>query len=215
MDVTQPSFDPAWEQTHRERQWGFLYDPRLILFVWKRFSTAKRRQDVLILDLGCGVGAQAIEMARLGYSVIGVDASPSAIARARDLAPKRMLGNIEFIVGDVAAMSPKPGTFDLVADACCLECLPLDHAHTALRAAAIGLKPDGALFSIAKADGWVQSVAQVGHGSRASKRAEVDALYGVHFQSIKTVRDSHMDCFGQEVMEWTIECTHPLPFPIR
>jgi SAM-dependent methyltransferase len=41
-----------------------------------------------VLDAGCGTGRVAIELARRGVSVLGVDADPSMIATARSLAPE-------------------------------------------------------------------------------------------------------------------------------
>jgi SAM-dependent methyltransferase len=38
------------------------------------------------LDVGCGTGRHAIELARRGYSVTGIDLSPSQLARAREKA---------------------------------------------------------------------------------------------------------------------------------
>ncbi len=38
------------------------------------------------LDLGCGGGLHALELARRGFHVVGVDVEPSAIARARERA---------------------------------------------------------------------------------------------------------------------------------
>jgi ubiquinone/menaquinone biosynthesis C-methylase UbiE len=39
-------------------------------------------RSVTILDIGCGTGRHAIELARRGYRVTGVDLSPSQLARA-------------------------------------------------------------------------------------------------------------------------------------
>ena len=43
-------------------------------------------RNSLILDLGCGTGRHAIELARRGYTVTGVDLSESMLNRARDKA---------------------------------------------------------------------------------------------------------------------------------
>lgn len=42
-----------------------------------------RNKSVKILDIGCGTGRHAIEMARRGYSVVAVDLSDSMLNRAR------------------------------------------------------------------------------------------------------------------------------------
>jgi trans-aconitate methyltransferase len=53
-----------------------------------------------ILDLGCGTGALAAAIAARGARVVGVDASPEMIARARAAAPA-----VDFRVGDGQQLS--------------------------------------------------------------------------------------------------------------
>lgn len=70
-----------------------------------------------ILDLGCGTGTHAIELARRGYSVTGVDRSPSMLGLARDKAARATAaprgGAPEFIAGDVRSVRVGR-TFDAV-----------------------------------------------------------------------------------------------------
>ncbi len=48
-----------------------------------------RKKPSLILDLGCGTGSFAVEMASRGYEMIGIDASPDMLACARRKAESR------------------------------------------------------------------------------------------------------------------------------
>jgi SAM-dependent methyltransferase len=61
-----------------------------------------------VLDAGCGTGRVAIELARHGIDVVGVDANDSMIGTARSRAP-----DIEFTVADLAALD-LGRVFDLV-----------------------------------------------------------------------------------------------------
>lgn len=61
-----------------------------------------------ILDAGCGTGRVAIELARRGRSVTGVDADPEMLAIARQRAPE-----LDWRLGDLASMDMPPGAFDL------------------------------------------------------------------------------------------------------
>lgn len=54
----------------------------------------------VVLDCSCGIGTQAIGLARQGYEVFASDLSPKAIARAKSEAADRGL-KIEFAVSDV------------------------------------------------------------------------------------------------------------------
>lgn len=69
-----------------------------------------------ILDIACGTGRHAIELARRGYSVTGVDLSESMLARAREKA--RQAGSeLEFIQADARAL-PFINEFDLALMLC-------------------------------------------------------------------------------------------------
>lgn len=66
------------------------------------------------LDLGCGEGGDSIWLARHGWTVTGVDVSPTAITRARKSARDNGLGgSCEFIAADLAEWNPR-NSFDLV-----------------------------------------------------------------------------------------------------
>ena len=61
-----------------------------------------------VLDAGCGTGRVAIELARRGMQVVGVDRDPSMLAQARSLAPE-----LTWIEADLCSFS-LGRTFDLV-----------------------------------------------------------------------------------------------------
>ena len=54
-----------------------------------------------VLDLNCGIGRHAIHLAKLGYTVVGVDISPRYVERGRELAAEHGVANSsEFLVLD-------------------------------------------------------------------------------------------------------------------
>lgn len=61
-----------------------------------------------LVDLGCGTGEHALAAARRGWTVVGVDASPVAVDRARLAAAGTGLG-VRFVVGDVRRLAELPG----------------------------------------------------------------------------------------------------------
>lgn len=94
------------------------------------------------VDLGCGGGQVAIELAARGYRVVGVDFAPTAIELARRNAPE-----LTFVVGDCLALDLPAASFDLAVDNHVLHCiLGADRARF-LREVARVLRPGGLLFS--------------------------------------------------------------------
>ncbi len=68
-----------------------------------------------VLDAGCGTGEHALLAAANGASVLGVDASETAIGRAKAKAAARSL-DASFELGDILTMSFPAGGFDTVID---------------------------------------------------------------------------------------------------
>ncbi len=76
----------------------------------------KHDKSMKILDIGCGTGRHAIELAERGYSVTGIDLSESMLSCAREKAAKKNL-EVEFQQRDARTLS-FDGIFDLVIMLC-------------------------------------------------------------------------------------------------
>lgn len=100
-----------------------------------------------ILDIGCGTGRHAIELAMRGYKVVGIDLSESQLKRAREKAAQQKL-EIDFRKYD-ARKIPFKGEFDLVI-MLCEGSFPLmetdEMNYRILKNAAKALKPGGKLI---------------------------------------------------------------------
>jgi SAM-dependent methyltransferase len=70
------------------------------------------RKGARILDLACGAGRHAVELARRGYAVVGYDLSKDLLREARASA-KRARVKVSFTRGDMRDL-PYKGTFDAV-----------------------------------------------------------------------------------------------------
>jgi SAM-dependent methyltransferase len=97
------------------------------------------------LEVGCGEGADAIWLARNGWSVTAIDVSEVAISRAREAA--RLAGAaVEWVRGD-ALQTPFPaGSFDLVSMQ--YPALPKAAGEAALLALLATLRPGGLLLAV-------------------------------------------------------------------
>lgn len=95
-----------------------------------------------VLDVGCGTGRVAIELARRGVEVVGVDLLGSMLATARKLAPE-----IEWIEHEMSSLE-LGRTFDVVVMAGNVPLFTPEGTHAALVAGcARHVAPGGALVS--------------------------------------------------------------------
>jgi len=113
-------------------------------FIEQEINYNKRAK---ILDVGCGTGRHAIELAGRGYDVTGIDMSESQLQRARQKASAQAL-NINFQKHD-ARESHFIGMFDLVIMLCegGFALMETDEMNfQILKHAANALKPNGKLI---------------------------------------------------------------------
>ena len=102
---------------------------------------------IKILDIGCGTGRHSIELARRGYSVVGIDLSESQLKRAKEKASEQKL-KIDFQKHDARKLTFSH-EFDL-AIMLCEGSFPLMETDEMnfhiLKNAAKALKPGGKLI---------------------------------------------------------------------
>lgn len=110
--------DSAW---HSSDDFWALFER--ILFSPGRLAAAQTEAEQIlallsigdgahVLDLPCGVGRHALEFARRGHTVAGIDRTASYIERARAEAERQCL-DVTFEVGDMREVC-LPDTFDVV-----------------------------------------------------------------------------------------------------
>jgi SAM-dependent methyltransferase len=90
------------------------------------------------LDLGCGEGRLSRDLKALGHDVVGIDASPTMLAAAREVDPQ-----VETHLADAAELPFADGAFDCVVAFMSLQ--DVDDLEAALREAARVLEPGGRL----------------------------------------------------------------------
>jgi ubiquinone/menaquinone biosynthesis C-methylase UbiE len=112
------------------------------------FAEAGIRPGMKVLDLGCGTGNATFVAAGLvgpDGSVVGVDHSPDALARARLRAAQRGLARVQFIEGDIHDPAPG-GPYDAIVEQVALWLVP--NPAEVLRRQATVLRPGGLVVAI-------------------------------------------------------------------
>src|SRR3989338_1185980 len=104
-------------------------------FLRKRLDTG-RFQDLFparrILDLGCGNGAAALFLAKMGYETYGIDISESAVTIGRKWLADEVIP-ADLRAGDVSEPLPYPdGHFDAVTCYAVLDHVPMEGALRAV-----------------------------------------------------------------------------------
>jgi ubiquinone/menaquinone biosynthesis C-methylase UbiE len=103
---------PAGQRwVHRQEEQDALLAPVAEVLL----ERAAARAGEFVLDIGCGWGGIAMELARRvapGGRVLGIDVSEHMLARARELAPPGL--PIEFVLGDATIYPFEPDKADLL-----------------------------------------------------------------------------------------------------
>ena len=84
----------------------------------------KIRSDVL--DAGCGYAELSLALAGQGYTVVGIDLTPTAIAAANRAAQERNLSNASFIQADITSFTGYDGRFNTIIDSTLFHSLPVE-----------------------------------------------------------------------------------------
>ncbi|HEY0869397.1 MAG TPA: class I SAM-dependent methyltransferase [Acidothermaceae bacterium] len=97
------------------------------------------------LDVGCGEGADAIWLARAGWTVTAIDISDVALGRAR-AAADRVDAVVEWICGDALQVALPASSFDLLSMQ--YPALPKAAGEAAMRALLDTVRPSGLLLAV-------------------------------------------------------------------
>lgn len=127
---------PDWDSAYREQgrfeggppPWNIGEpQPELAALI----DSGKFRSD--ILDAGCGVAELSLTLAAKGYTVLGIDLTPTAVAAATKAAADRGLSTATFEQADITSFTGHDGQFNTVVDSTLFHSLPVEGRDGYLR----------------------------------------------------------------------------------
>ncbi|MGA1792719.1 MAG: class I SAM-dependent methyltransferase [Thermoplasmatota archaeon] len=94
----------AWERWYRSNP-----------TIWKGslLPLPKLKKGARVLDVGCGTGNTMLQALEMGYEVVGIDISSTAVSRARERISARGF-TAEVAEGDLFLLTGELGTFDCI-----------------------------------------------------------------------------------------------------
>ena len=147
---TAKDYTSHWDKKFKSRAWGRYPPEDLVRFMGRNFKNAEKN-NVHVLEVGCGPGANVWFLHREGYTVSAIDVSPTAIqlvgerlaAENKDFkspAPDLRVGNFETLPWADAQ-------FDAVVDIFALYANTNDVIAKSLKEIARVLKPGGLFYT--------------------------------------------------------------------
>lgn len=221
------NWNPLWETVYQSRPWGQYPGEDVIRFVAGNFFRVPDRSKVRLLEVGCGSGANLWFMAREGFSVHGVDGSPSAVRLARERLDHECAGwsqtDGQVQVSDMASLPYPDGSFDAVLDVVAACYSPLPQARKSYAELARVTRPGGKLFMRTFASGcWGEGTGtSAGPDMWDCAEGPLSGLGATHFTSREQIdtlldgwqldrleRDVHSNADGAHaIIHWVAHAT--------
>lgn len=134
-----------WDGVFAERSWGRWPSEAVV----RSFSRLREsRTHPVVLEIGCGPGAQLRFLAEEGATTIGLDISTVALGQARIRLDSHGLQS-GLLAGDAVVLPIRDQSVDVVIEVEALCCLDETHRASAWQEVARSLAPGGRFLSVA------------------------------------------------------------------
>jgi SAM-dependent methyltransferase len=144
-----------WDSAYRQKghfdgppPWNIGEPQPELAALWR---AGKFRSDVL--DAGCGYAELSLALAADGYTVVGIDLTPTAIAAADRAAQERGLSNASYGQADITSFTGYDGRFSTIIDSTLFHSLPVEGRDGYLRSVHRSAAPGAVYFVLVFAKG--------------------------------------------------------------
>lgn len=156
-----------------------------------------------VLDVGCGTGENALYLARLDFEVWGVDATRSAIKKAKEKAKEREI-SVKFLVCDALKLHLLQNKFNTVIDCGLFHVFSDEERPIFAASLSSALYPGGNYFMLCFSEHEPGS-----YGPRRVTQAEIRATFGKGWK-INYIREAEFETMSgaESVKAWLSSITH-------
>ncbi|MDH4262373.1 MAG: class I SAM-dependent methyltransferase [Spirochaetia bacterium] len=214
-----------WEEIFSNNDWGKYPSIPLVRFVARNFYKAKERENIKLLELGTGPGANIWFMAREGFKVYALEGSQTACEQLAERLKKEGLSDRIGAIhsGDYFEKIDlfEDNYFDGVLDCESLYCNSFARTREMIIKIFRKLKQGGWFYSQTFADGtWGLDASEIDYHavspvegpmrnkgfSRYTTRNDIEGLYKLPDNEIVNVERIDQHCNnGKIIKEWIIE----------
>jgi len=164
----------------------------------------KVRSDVL--DAGCGHAELSLALAADGYTVVGIELTPTAVAAAKNAAAERNLPNATFVQDDITTFSGFDGRFNTIIDSTLFHSLPIEGRDGYLKSVYHAAAPGAAYYILVFAKGAFP--AELEQKPNEVDEAELRAAVGTYWE-IDDVRPAFIHANAIKMPDAPFEIVHP------
>ena len=150
MTTADKDYIEHWDEKFSSREWGKYPPEELVRFIGRNYKNTQR-DEVRILEVGCGPGANLWFLHREGYQVAAIDGSESAVKQAGERLEREnsALNSLkaDLKTGNFSTLPWDDSSFDVVVDVFAIYANTTSVIEQTLAEVHRVLKPGGRFFS--------------------------------------------------------------------